>query len=164
VENVQACKLVVGKFYLQRPPVLGTPFNLVKVVKVRLNEDNKTQWGAWVHPWECSTAGLADSDYYKDPWHASSSYKDHQRYNINKHICQQGNTWTYPISVLEEFQDEVTMNVKWVKPPSFKKTLNTKRGVHKRNIYYADIPKVRCFTHRWNEEEARVEAMASSKE
>ena len=39
VENVQACKLVVGKFYLQRPPVLGTPFNLVKVVKVRLRHE-----------------------------------------------------------------------------------------------------------------------------
>jgi hypothetical protein len=153
VENVRACVLVVGKFYLQRPPVLGTPFSLVKVVRVRMNEDNKTQWGAWVHPWEVSTTGES-VDYFRDPWHASASYKEHQRYDPTKHMCQQGATWTYPLSVLEEFQDVVTMNVKWKKPPNFNKPLSTAYAVAKRNLYYHDVAKVRNFTLRWNEDEA----------
>jgi hypothetical protein len=159
VENVRACVLKVGSFYLQRPPVLGTPFNLVKVVKVKLNEDGKTQWGAWVHPWEISTTG-DDVDYFKDPWHASADYKEHQRYNEKKPMCQQGAKWTYPVSILEEFQDEVIMNTKWNKKPTFKKTLCAGYGVFKRNMHYTCIPKVRCFTHRWNEEEARLEQAA----
>jgi hypothetical protein len=114
VENVQACILEVANFYMQRPAVLGKPFALVKVVKIHLNDDG-TQWGAWVHPWEISTQG-EDVDYFRDPWHASSAYKAHQRYNPNKSIQEQSESWTYPLSVLNEFQATVPMNVKWNKP------------------------------------------------
>lgn len=52
VENVQACVLEVGAFYMQRPAVLDAknPFEIVEVKKIILCEDDdKTQWGAWVH-------------------------------------------------------------------------------------------------------------------
>jgi hypothetical protein len=115
VENVRSCILVVGQFYLQRPPTLDTPFSLVKVVKIHLEDDGKTQWGAWVHPWEISTTG-DNVDYFKDPWHASADHKASQRYNDKLPMNQQTAAWTYPLSVLSEFQDEVPMNKKWVKP------------------------------------------------
>jgi hypothetical protein len=157
VENVQACVLSVGKFYLQRPAALGgAPFELVKVVKVHMEDDGKTQMGAWVHPWELSTAG-DDADYFADPWHASAKYKECQRYNPKKHIHEQGATWTYPMSALEEFQEEVPMKARWTKPVGFNKQLHSADRVLKRSIVHKFIPKVRNFTHRWNEDEARLQ-------
>jgi hypothetical protein len=115
VENVRSCILIVGKFYLQRPPALDRPFCLVKVVKVQMEDDGKTQWGAWVHPWEISTVG-DDVDYFKDPWHASGKHKESQRYNDKLHMHKQAASWTYPLSVLSEFQEEIPMNKNWTKP------------------------------------------------
>jgi hypothetical protein len=156
VENVQACVLAVGKFYLQRPAVLGTPFDLVRVMRVHLSEDGKTQEGAWVHPWEVSTTG-SDVDYFYDPWHASALYKGSQRYDSNKPMSAQGANWTYPLSMLCEFQDEVKMNATWNKKRDFTKQLSCKRGVLKRSIAKINIPKVRYYTHRWNEDEERLD-------
>ena len=157
VENVQKCILVVGKFYMQRPPVLdhNNPFNLVKVVKVVMNEDNKTQWGAWVHPWEISTTGN-NVDYYKDPWHANGAYLASQRYNETKHMHKQAASWTYPLCVLDEFQDEVKMNMKWVKKKGFNKPVHAGHAILKRNLDQAGVPKVRNYVHRWNEEEIEL--------
>jgi hypothetical protein len=157
VENVQACFLRVGQFYLQRPAALGgAPFELVKVVKVHMEQDGKTQMGAWVHPWEVSTTG-DDVDYFVDPWHASSDHKDSQRYNPAKPMHLQGATWTYPLSALEEFQDEVPMKKRWIKPSGFTKRMRSVDRVHKRSIVTRSIPKVRNFTHRWNEDEEGVD-------
>jgi hypothetical protein len=153
-ENVQSCVLMVGKFYMQRPAVLGNSFALVKVVKVLLNEDGRTQWGAFVHPWEISTSG-DNVDYFKDPWHASGQHKQSQRYDDNKSRHEQATKWTYPISILEEFQEEIRMNDKWAKPRNFNKVVQyAAQGVEKRNLFQGQIAKVRNFVHRWNEDEA----------
>ena len=158
VENVQACVLVVGRFYLQRPAVLGgAPFELVKVVKVHLEDDGKTQWGAWVHPWEVSTTGDA-VDYFHDPWHASADHVASQRYNPKKRMHEQGSSYTYPMSTLAEFQEEVEMTAQWVKPAGFNKPMGSGDRVHKRKIKTKAVPKVRNFTHRWNEDEDRLAA------
>ena len=115
VENVRACTLSVGKFYLQRPPTLDTPFVLVKVVRIVIDDDTGLQWGAFVHPWELSTTG-PDLDYFTDPWHASAAHKESQRFNVRLGVHDQGPAWTYPLSVLTEFQDEVALNAAWSKP------------------------------------------------
>jgi hypothetical protein len=116
VENCHACELTINKFYLQRPRSEDHPFTLVKVVKIIYNsEEKKTQWGAWVHPWEISTTG-DNIDYYHDPWHASGAHKASQRYNERLPMREQSASWTYPMSALEEFQDEVVMKTKWTKP------------------------------------------------
>ena len=154
VENVQSCMLRLNCFYMQRPAVLGNPFSLVKVVRVLLNE-NGTQWGAFVHPWEISTNG-ADVDYFKDPWHASGLHKSSQRYDPTKSMHDQAASWTYPISVLEEFQEEVRMNDKWSKPRDFKKPMHTGHGVKKRNLNQSQINRLRNFVYRWNEDEATL--------
>ena len=155
-ENVRSCTLVVGKFYLQRPPTLDRPFTLVKVVKVHTEEGSLLQWGAWVHPWEISTTG-PKVDYFKDPWHASGAHKDSQRYNNKKHMHAQATTWTYPLCVLSEFQDEVFMNRGWTKPRGFDKPLITAQGVHKRNLDQTKSFRVRNFVFRWNQAEALAE-------
>ena len=156
VENVQSCVLVVGKFYLQRPPVLDRPFNLVKVVRVSWEDDGKSQWGAWVHPWEISTSG-DEVDYFKDPWHASADHKGSQRYNEKKHAHEQAATWTYPLSILSEFQVEVQMKKQWTKPRLWSKPMCAGYGVPKRSIMSTDVPRLRNYTHRWNEDEEVVE-------
>ena len=130
-------------------------FELVKVVKVHLEDDGKTQWGAWVHPWEVSTIG-DDVDYFHDPWHASADHAACQRYNPKKAMHNQGSTFTYPVSTLAEFQEEVPMALSWVRPAGFAKRLRSGDRVKKRNIVKRIIPKVRNFTHRWNEDEDRL--------
>jgi hypothetical protein len=153
MENVRTCVLVVGKFYLQRPQTLDRPFNLVKVVRVYKEEGSLLQWGAWVHPWEISTSG-PNIDYFKDPWHASGAHKESQRYNPKVPMNQQ--SWTYPLCILSEFQDEVFMNKSWSKPRDFTKPLITAQGVKKQNLDQKKAFKVRNFTHRWNEDEAAL--------
>jgi len=115
VENVRACTLSVGKFYLQRPPTLDTPFVLVKVVRIVIDDDTGLQWGAFVHPWELSTTG-PDLNYFTDPWHASAAHKESQRFNVRLGPHGQGPAWTYPLSVLTEFQEEVALNAAWSNP------------------------------------------------
>jgi hypothetical protein len=115
VEDVQACVLLVGMFYIQRPTDDIQPFALVKVVRVIMNDDGVTQWGAYIHPWELSTSG-AERDYFKDPWHASGAHSEAQRY-INA-VDIHAQPWDYPKSTLEEFQDQVTVTRKWLKPRS----------------------------------------------
>ena len=155
VENVTACVLVVGNFYLQRPHALGKPFDLVKVVKVIL-DDEGLQWGAWVHPWEVSTAE-PHQDYYLDPWHASGLYKDSTRYNHKLGPNNQSAAWNYPKSILSEFQFQVPVNKKWHKPAEYTKVVVADRGVLKRNIQRDCVPKLRNFVHRWNEAEGQVQ-------
>ena len=185
VEDVQACVLTVGMFYIQRATDWVQPFALVKVVRVIMNDDGKTQWGAYIHPWESSTSGDA-LDYFTDPWHASGAHNEAQRYKSNLDIHAQ--TWDYPKSTLVEFQDPVVVNQNWTKPryntcthnkttcavcaacapknnrapyrnttythndSRWKGTLRTLRGVKKRNINHASIPKVRKIVFRWSED------------
>jgi hypothetical protein len=162
VENVRACILKVGSFYLQRPASLGIPFNLMKVVKIHYNAD-ETQWGAWVHPWEISTTG-DDVDYFTDPWHQSGAHKAAVRYNPKRAMNCQSVNWTYPMCLLSEFQDEVVMNKEWLKPKGWKKTVIAGWGVKKRNIRDTDRPRIRNFTHRWSEAEQRIEKEKSSED
>ena len=148
---------MVGKFYMQRPAVLGNPFAVVKVVKVLLNNDGHTQWGAFVHPWEISTSG-DNVCYYTDPWHASGLHKPSQRYDETKNRHEQADTWTYPLSTLEEFQVEITMNKHWSKPKGFKKVLHAAQGVVKRNVNKNHTANLRNFVWRWNQEEEELDA------
>jgi hypothetical protein len=112
VENVQACTLAVGSFYIQRATDYVQPFALVKVVRIIMNDDKTTQWGAFVHPWEPSTMG--DINYFVDPWHASGEHLETQRYNPR--LDDHNQTWNYPRSILREFQEPVNMNKGWTKP------------------------------------------------
>ena len=110
-------------FYIQRATDYVQPFALVKVVRVIMNDDGVTQWGAYIHPWELSTP-LGERDYLKDPWHASGEHSEAQRFMNNVDIHAQ--TWNYPKSTLVEFQDEVLVNRTWLKPRSdaYKQTYN----------------------------------------
>ena len=78
-----------------------------------MNEDGKTQWGAFIHPWELSTSG-PNLDYFADPWHASGAHNESQRYKNN--LGDHAQTWNYPKSTLSEFQDQVVVNQRWNKP------------------------------------------------
>ena len=130
------------------------------MVRIILNEDGEGgQWGAYVHPWEVSTVG-DDVDYFSDPWHASAVHKENQRYNEKLTPAQQANTWTFPMSQLNEFKDEVPMNGKWAKPRGFTKTLGSGYGVIRRRITHRFVNKIRNFVHRWNEEEDDAEEEA----
>ena len=100
-------------FYIQRATDWVQPFALVKVVRVIMNDDGKTQWGAYIHPWELSTSG-DDLNYFNDPWHASGAHNEAQRYKNNLHIHAQ--TWDFPKSTLVEFQDQVVVNQNWTTP------------------------------------------------
>ena len=73
---------------------------------------------------------------------------------------EQGSSYTYPMSTLAEFQEEVEMTSQWVKPAGFNKPMGSGDRVHKRKIKSKAVPKVRNFTHRWNEDEDRLAAEA----
>ena len=162
VEHCHACILENGLFYLQRPAgESDAPMNLLKVIKIiyTAGEDGP-QWGAWVQPWELSTSeDTARRDFIADPWHGHAEHPTGQRYNAQKPMREQ--TWSYLMVPLNQFQDQVHMNVSWKKPKGWNKQLNggakAARNVLRRNIRQRDHPKVRTFLFRWGEADARNE-------
>ena len=74
-ENVYACTLTIGNFYLLRPHDGDeAPFRIVRVKRVRTDADNRTlQYGAWVQDWELSTARNGTENYYEDNYHATQA-------------------------------------------------------------------------------------------
>ena len=116
VENCHACVLKVGSFYIQRPSSGSDhQLNVVCVKKIiYCDGGSPLQWGAWTQAWELATSGDEAACFISDPWVASALQRDGQRYDASKDMSNQG--WTYEISALAEFQDEVTMNTQWTKP------------------------------------------------
>jgi hypothetical protein len=91
-----------------------------------------------------------------DPWHASGLHVENVRFQEKKPINAQHPKWTYPLTLLSEFQEEVIMNSgKWRpnRNGTFKKQLRAERGVVMHTIKDTCIPKVRNFVHRWTEDE-----------
>ena len=116
VENCHACVLKVGAFYIQRPAI-GSPhlLDVVCVKKIIFSDGADTlQWGAWIQSWELATFGDPDACYITDPWVASALQMDGQRYDASKTMA--GQMWTYAASPLNEFQEEIKLNVHWSKP------------------------------------------------
>jgi hypothetical protein len=137
----------------------GPPIEIVKVIRVVYhNDDPQRQWGAYVQPWELSTSLDKAACYIKDPWHAHAAHKTGQSYK--KNFPARAQPWTYLLSTLSEFQDEVRMTTRWSKPKGWNKALNggaaVARGVPRINITHRDQAKVRNFIHRYQQRDMDV--------
>jgi hypothetical protein len=152
----QAVILVVDAFYLQRPPYPNVNKELFSVVRVKkiLYDGLRQQWGAWVQLWQLATVGDLNACYYGDPWWASAAMPDGQRYYPSP--CARELQWTYCVSPLSDFQAEVQMTKKWIKPAGWGKEFvgghHGAYGVVKRNLTKVAISSIVAVVKRFSTE------------
>jgi hypothetical protein len=145
--------LLVDGFYLQRPPHPNPNNELFAIVRVKkiIVDGLHMQWGAWVQVWQLATVGDPNACYYLDPWWASSTMPDGQRYYCSP--CAPELKWTYSVSPLSEFQAELSMTKKWIKPSGWGKEFVGGHygayGVSKRSLTKSAISSIEAVVKRF---------------